>query len=296
VAFLNSIYADGDVATWVFINGTGGGWPKGMAEAGSHEVGHTVGLLHQSEWDGNTFVGEYSTGDEYDGYSGPDAWAPVMGVGYNLPVVTFHNGPTNQGPTAFQFDLDSVDAAFGRLADDHGATIAAGTPLAIDQSGAFSATGKIERLSDEDAFRFGIAGTGVLVGNVAPIEPGPNLDAAVELVGPSGVILSVNPDGRTDAPVSAVNLPAGDYAIVVKARGVYGRIGSYELTGMIGDTGPACPDTNGDGAVDGSDLVNLLSRFGQSVSGGASDGDVNGDGAVNGADLVELLSAFGTSC
>ena len=45
VAFVGSFDAGNDVPCWVFPAGTGNG-PKNIAEAASHEVGHTLGLLH----------------------------------------------------------------------------------------------------------------------------------------------------------------------------------------------------------------------------------------------------------
>jgi subtilisin-like proprotein convertase family protein len=59
---------------------------------------------------------------------------------------------------------------------------------------------------------------------------------------------------------------------------------------------PTCTgDLNGDGSIDGADLVEQLSNFGQDVLPNQG-GDLNGDGRVDGADLVDLLSVFGTSC
>ncbi len=53
-----------------------------------------------------------------------------------------------------------------------------------------------------------------------------------------------------------------------------------------------CADTNGDGAVDLTDLANVLANFG----GGASIGDTNGDGSTDLTDLANILALFGTSC
>ncbi len=58
-----------------------------------------------------------------------------------------------------------------------------------------------------------------------------------------------------------------------------------------------CPnDTDGDGLVNADDLLQVLSTFGQTVSGGAADGDVTGDGLVNADDLLGVLSVFGVTC
>ncbi len=48
-------------------------------------------------------------------------------------------------------------------------------------------------------------------------------------------------------------------------------------------------DLNGDGAVDGTDLLILLNQFG-----GAGSADINNDGVVDGTDLLLLLNEFGT--
>ncbi len=75
--------------------------------------------------------------------------------------------------------------------------------------------------------------------------------------------------------------------------------GSFELRGGFW-AGPApipCPeDTNGDGAVNVLDLIDLLLCFGQPAVPGCESEDINRDGTVNVLDLIDLLLAFGTSC
>lgn len=59
---------------------------------------------------------------------------------------------------------------------------------------------------------------------------------------------------------------------------------------------PSCTaDLNSDGLINTADLIRILARFGQSVSGGDPT-DITGDGVVNTADLVQLLVRFGQSC
>ncbi len=57
---------------------------------------------------------------------------------------------------------------------------------------------------------------------------------------------------------------------------------------MPGTASCCVGDLNGDGVVNGADLGELLSNWGN-----AGAGDLNGDGSVGGADLGELLSAWG---
>ncbi len=56
-------------------------------------------------------------------------------------------------------------------------------------------------------------------------------------------------------------------------------------------------NTNGDGAVNVLDLIELLLCFGQPDTAPCDTGqDVNGDGTINILDLIDILLAFGTSC
>lgn len=62
---------------------------KRCAEAASHEVGHTLGLYHQSQYnDACGFVAEYFAGRG----SGDIGWAPIMGNSYGRNLTTWHNG------------------------------------------------------------------------------------------------------------------------------------------------------------------------------------------------------------
>ncbi|MEZ6068022.1 MAG: zinc-dependent metalloprotease family protein [Planctomycetaceae bacterium] len=69
VAYIGSFTDNVDRPTFVFEDNLGDGFPKFVAEAISHEVGHTLGLDH----DGRTSPAE----DYYEGHgSGPTGWAP----------------------------------------------------------------------------------------------------------------------------------------------------------------------------------------------------------------------------
>ncbi len=96
--------------------------------------------------------------------------------------------------------------------------------------------------------------------------------------------------------------------------------GGFELTGTVGqpDTGvvmtggsfaliggfwagPApipCPeDTNGDGAINVLDLIEVLLCFGQPAIPPCDTGqDTNNDGAINVLDLIDVLLQFGQAC
>ena len=66
---------------WVFPAGLGND-TKAVAEAATHEAGHTFGLLH----DGALLT---------DYYEGHGAWAPIMGAAYFRPITQWSNGAYN---------------------------------------------------------------------------------------------------------------------------------------------------------------------------------------------------------
>jgi len=85
VAYIGSFSWNSDTPAFVFPPQLGNGYPKYVAEAISHECGHTVGLNH----DGQT------NGTEY--YGGANGWAPIMGVGYYSTVTQFSKGEYSLG-------------------------------------------------------------------------------------------------------------------------------------------------------------------------------------------------------
>ena len=69
---------------------------KYIAEAASHEAGHTFGLNHQSSYDNIcNKTSEYNSGTG----SGEIGWAPIMGVGYYRNQTLWHYGTNPYGCT-----------------------------------------------------------------------------------------------------------------------------------------------------------------------------------------------------
>ena len=167
-----------------WINGTMADYSIGIVTA--HELGHTFGLLHQSQWDASgKLVNAYRPGDALKG--------PIMGGAGNARALWAY-GTSEAGPQNFQDDLAVIAAKIakttggtGYRADDHGNTAAAANPLSISGSNV-SGSGVIETIGDADFFSFTTT-TGNIDLTVSPAADGPMLDAKVVLTNSAGTIL-----------------------------------------------------------------------------------------------------------
>ena len=126
---------------WVFAS-TLQDNPHFLADAISHEVGHTFGLDH----DGVAVPGQAI--DDY--YQTPGTWSPIMGAAYN-PLSEWSNGDYPNANNT-QDDLAFIAAHGAPLAsDDHGGSPWSATALA---GGPASDTrGSIRSRSDVDVFK-----------------------------------------------------------------------------------------------------------------------------------------------
>lgn len=244
---------------WVYHNNLGNSEAK-IAEAGSHEIGHNLGLSH----DGT------STQAYYGGHgtsSDPISWGPLMGTGYGKNVSQWSKGEyLNANNT--QDDLAIIAGKVDYRTDDHGNTPGTATPLTVTGGATISYTtpendptnanrankGVIERTTDVDVFSF-VTGAGSIQLNANPwIQPagtrGGNLDILLELRDEAGALIaSSNPANLTTASISA-NVEQGIYYLYVRNTGtgdpfastptgytVYGSGGQYFLSGTIRDPG-----------------------------------------------------------
>ncbi|MCC6579196.1 MAG: choice-of-anchor D domain-containing protein [Phycisphaeraceae bacterium] len=229
VAYINSFTNNIVNTCYVFPDELGDGYAKYVAEAISHEAGHTFGLYHQSKWSGSTKVQEYDPGS--------NGWAPIMGVGYYQPNTIWHNGKNSNATT--QDDMAIIAGTtngFGYRADDHGNTNNLAS-LLVSDAGDVAATGVISTTTDVDVFRF-TTEAGSVHFDVATETVGANLDVKLELYNPTGTRLALaDPSGSLNATIDQ-SLDAGTYYLHVRSTGVYGYLGQYELTGtIVGDDG-----------------------------------------------------------
>lgn len=217
----------------VFYDKLGPGNEKYVAEAISHEAGHNMGLSH----DGTSATGYYSGHG-----SGATGWAPIMGVGYSLPLVQWSKGEyLGANNTQDDYAVAQSNGLPLRL-DDHGDVNAAATVLVGTSSGGIttvSSQGVIERPTDVDVFAFSAAAGPVNV-TLTPATRSANLDAVVTLRNSAGTVLaSANPVDALNATLSVTVPLAGTYYLSVQGTGKgdplstgysnYGSVGQYAL-------------------------------------------------------------------
>ena len=294
-AATDSWYLGKDTPAWVFSAHALAG------EIGSHEVGHAVGLSHDSA------VAEDGTWIEYRGEhgSGETRWSPIMGQGNGLSQ--WSNG-TYPGAANQELDIGILTQALGRRADDFVGI----TELPVSPQGLVDLEGVIETAGDTDLFALEIADAVQHVElQIAPWHNGPNLDIGVTLMNASGAVLVTRADEQAN-PVEALDssldlkLARGTYYLQVQGVGKaatkddpgysdYGSLGYYRIHGTMGTLPPPAnelpADFDGDQDVDFADFLILSKHFGRRVE-AAGQGDVNGDAVVDHVDWGEFVAQY----
>ncbi|GAA4696406.1 hypothetical protein GCM10023226_38560 [Nocardioides nanhaiensis] len=227
---------------WVFPQALGDD-SKNIAEAASHEAGHNLGLDH----DGTATTGYYT---------GHGIWAPIMGVGYDRPLVQWSAG-SYSGANNPQDDLGILSGYLGARPDE--ATGSVATPASLPLGDAVIGTP-----GDVDTFVLGACAANAVV-QVQPSALAPNLDVRATLVDADGV------ERASAAPVSgpgsratasglgaSLTVPSGDgWVLTVEGVGQgswsgggyddYGSLGAYTVSapgcdGALAEGVPGEPD------------------------------------------------------
>lgn len=224
---------------------------KDIAEATSHEAGHTLGLSHMSRYDAScNKTSEYESGQG----SGEIGWAPIMGVGYSRNFTLWNYGPSTFGCNVMQSDLDIITHpanGFGYRVDDHGTDFGTAT-VPVFANNEFEMEGVIERNTDKDFFRFIMPSAGRFELNATPYNvgtgnAGSDLDLQITLYDGAEQMLSIYNPGTLLNSVADTALNAGTYYLKVEGKGnqyapAYASLGSYSLIGRINlDGGQVLP-------------------------------------------------------
>ena len=234
VAFIDSFTWCSDTPAFVFSNNLIYNQEKHVAEAISHEVGHTLGLRHDGLLGGR---------DYYDGHgSGATSWAPIMGVGYYKELTQWSRGEYAEASnTEDDLAIITTKNGFGYRPDDHANHPDAATPLHPAGATMLAGKGIIERSSDRDLFSF-VTTSGTVDLEILPAPRGPNLDLLATLYDDAGSVLATsNPPDRLDATFQ-LTLAAGTYYLAVEGTGKdpmttgysdYGSLGEYTISGAL---------------------------------------------------------------
>ena len=216
--------------SWAFSNKLLNG-EKYIAEACSHENGHSVGLHHEGTTSGTTY------------YQGQGDWAPIMGNSYYKNVTQWAKGEyTGANNTEDQLQV-MQNYGLAYFKDDHGNTANTAAQIAIGTT--ISESGFIENNNDVDVFKF-LAGAGAVSISVSPAPLGPNLKILAELLDSGGNILASSSLSSLGASISTT-VSAGSYYLTVSGVGSldpastgysnYASLGQYTITGTIPDPG-----------------------------------------------------------
>lgn len=239
VAYLNSFSANRNDPCWVFNSGV-----KSAGEAGSHEIGHTLGLSHDA-----------TSSQSY--YGGHGIWGPIMGASYSRALVQWSIG---EYPNANQTQNDvsiiaNTTNGFGYRTDEAGSTNATAKALVIEANGTVTGSanyGIITQRTDIDVYSFTTSGGSVTL-TVNPAPAYPNLDILLKLLDAAGnEITTANPNtsgsGTSATALSGLNatitrsLAAGTYYLHIDGTGQgntttgysdYGSLGEYTISGTV---------------------------------------------------------------
>ncbi len=245
VAYLNSFSWGDDTPAFVFSSLLGFNI-KNIAEAASHELGHTLGLRHQSTYDKNCVkISEYNWGTG----AGEIGWAPIMGVSYNKNMTLWHNGPNSTSCNNYQSDLNiitSVTNGFGYRGDDNTDVYTTATKANFNSSHQFNISGVVEKTDDKDLFKFTMPvfarfRLSAVPYNVGTGNAGSDLDLQVELIDGSYNSLGLYNPGTLLSSVVDTLLNSGTYYLRVGNTGniyapQYASLGSYSLNGSYNET------------------------------------------------------------
>jgi hypothetical protein len=249
VAYIPSFRWTNDVPGFVFSNLLASNAnpdvnAKRIAEASSHEAGHTLGLSHQRLFNSDcALVNEYNPGIG----SGETSWAPIMGNSYARTLTLWHNG-TSSSCNSSQDELGIIAGntnGFGLRSDDIGSSTRTAAGILISNN-SFNTTGYINSSNDEDYFRFSVPESGKFSFLATPNDPNglagtlqnANIDLKAELMNDRGTLIASYTSTTSLNAVIDTNLNAGTYFIKISSIGNanisnYGMLGDYYISGTV---------------------------------------------------------------
>ena len=252
IAYITSFTWGDDTPAFVFCDRLSND-ARRVAEAISHESGHTFGLQHQSNWSNNcTLVSGYHTGVG----TGETSWGPIMGNAASKNVTQWNYGPIPNGCKLLQNNLDVITTTngFTYRPDDYADLYTSANIINV-AAGVFTKTGVIATSNDKDYFRIDLSQNGRMILNAKPFSVGPNngganLDIKLILQDSKGVTIGTYeyPDSLHAKIDTALN--AGTYYLILDGTGNvnsvndYGSLGSYTIEGKYTENNINTTNTN----------------------------------------------------
>jgi hypothetical protein len=238
VAYVSSFTWGDDTPGFVFNDRLGIHNAKMVAEACSHESGHTLGLYHQSRYDAICLLTEtYNSGSG----TGETSWAPVMGNSYYRNITGWNNGPIPAGCILMQDNLSIITTqnGFTYRTDDYAEAMNASTKALTASN--INVTGIITKATDKDAFKIILAKRSTLHIDAKPYSVGANddgadLDIELNLYNANGKLIKKYSPAAVMSVTIDTTLATGTYYILLSGTGNdntsnYGVLGSYTITG-----------------------------------------------------------------
>jgi len=210
---------------------------KYVAEAISHEAGHTLGLYHQASYTNCVKTTDYNGGTG----TGEISWAPIMGVGYYKNMTLWHNGANPYGCSSLQNDLGVITTnnGFGYRTDDYTNSINQAGSIAFTNQ-QFVMSGVVETSTDVDLVKFSMPVTARFILDAIPYNvgtgnAGSDVDLQVTLYDSRKTAIRTFNPGTLLSSVIDTTLSNGNWYIQVEGKGNayaldYASLGSYSLS------------------------------------------------------------------
>jgi hypothetical protein len=244
IAYVGSFTWGDDTPSFVFSDRLASDARK-VAEAISHESGHTLGLYHQSNWSSScTLVSAYHSGIG----TGEISWGPIMGNVASRNTTQWNFGATPNGCNYQQDNLKVITSnnGFGYRPDDH-ADIYTNASIINIASGIFSKTGVITTTADQDYFRIDVSVNGKLNLNAKPFSVGANNNGAnldIKLILQDSKGTTIGTYEYKDSLQARIDtaLNTGTYYLIIDGTGNvnstndYGSLGAYTIEGTFSET------------------------------------------------------------
>ncbi len=217
VAFLNSFNDSEDTPAFTVQGGVNVG-----ALTNSHEVGHSLGLLHDGLGDIPTHPGAGT---------GQFSWGPLLGAPFNANITQWSNGDyANSTNSQDDFQVITSRANGVEFRTDEAGNNPSSAADLPSEDGGVSTFGFIADRNDLDYYEFSTSGGNVTF-TAEVFQGSPNLDVELQIVDSNGQTVAINsPVNSLNASISTF-LTEGTYFLVVDG---VGREGSYSDYGSVG--------------------------------------------------------------